>query len=169
MPVAIVSERTVLIAHLSVADRLVLWAMRAWVIGLKRRIDTGEPIRTAFGRYGIPEAAGLIDGLMSVLARGACRQLTVECVCHETLSDDERVLLRAAALHQAGRGLEARFLLRTIISPAASDGAAEILDRLGALLADAGLALSQWPPRTERYVLGPASDTNPAPYRPMLH
>jgi hypothetical protein len=162
--------RVVLVSQLPLPDRLVVWAIRAWVIGLKRRIDAVEPIREAFGRYGIPEAAYLIDGLMSVVACGASRPLAVECVCHDTISDDERCLLAAAALHQDGRGFEARFPLRTMLSPGASRGAGEILDRLGGLLASAGLTLFRWPPQTERYVLGPAEGGDvPRPPRPTLH
>jgi hypothetical protein len=164
--------RPVLVSRLPLPDRLIVWAIRAWVIGLKRRIDAAEPIQAAFSKHGIPEAACLIEALMSVVACGASRPLAVECVCHETISDDERSLLAAAALHQDGCGFEARFLLRTMLSPSASRGAGEILDRLGVLLASAGLTLFRWPPQTERYVLGPAHETadyeNP-PRRPTLH
>jgi hypothetical protein len=165
------SGRPVLVAQLPAPDRLVLWAIRAWVIGLKQRIDVAETIREAFGRHGVPEAAYLIEALMSVVACGASRTLTVESVCHKTLGDDERILLAAAALHQEGSGFEARFLLRTMLSARASSGAAEILDRFGVLLAGAGLKLFRWPPRTERYVLGPArrDEHEPAPRRPTLH
>jgi hypothetical protein len=48
-----------------------------------------------------------------------------------------------------------------MLSPSASSGVGEILDRLGALLAGAGLTLFRWPPQTERYVLGPASVVGP--------
>ena len=91
--------RPVPVSLLPLPDRLVVWAIRAWVIGLKRRIDAAEPIQAAFGKYGIPQAACLFEGLMSVVACGALRPLVVECVCHETISDDERILLAAAALH----------------------------------------------------------------------
>lgn len=163
--------RPVSVSELKPADYLVLWAIRAWVVGIRRRIDAGEPIRAAFDKYGIAEAAYLIDGLMSVVACGASRSLAVECVCHDTVSDDERCLLAAAALHQDGYGFEARFLLRTMLLPSASNGVAEILDRLGALLADAGLKLFRWPPQTERFVLGPGreSEQRTAPRRPTLH
>jgi hypothetical protein len=163
--------RPSLVSQLPLPDRLLIWAVRAWVIGLKRRIDSAEPIRAAFGKYGIPEAVYLIEALMSVLARGASRPLAVECVCHDTISDDERCLLAAAALHQGRQGFEARFLLRTMLSPTASSGAAEILDRLGALLADAGLSLYRWPPKSERYVLSPAPEAEHGPLRrpPTLH
>ena len=177
MPLSVcASGRPVLVSQLPLPDRLVVWAIRAWVIGLKRRIDSAEPIRTAFGKYGIPEAACLVDALMSVIACGALRPLAIECVCQDEISDDERVLLAAAALHQDGHGFEARFLLRTMLSPSASSGVGEILDRLGGLLASAGMILFRWPPRTERYVLGPAPQARydepehePPPRRPTLH
>jgi hypothetical protein len=91
-------------------------------------------------------------------------------VCHEAVSDDERILLAAAALHQDGRGFDARFLLRTMLSPSASAGAGKILDRLGVLLADAGLSLFRWPLQTERYVFGPTAEARHEPScRPTLH
>jgi hypothetical protein len=58
--------RPVLVSQLPLPDRLVVWAVRAWVIGLKRRIDSAEPIRAAFDRYGIREAACLIDALKNL-------------------------------------------------------------------------------------------------------
>jgi hypothetical protein len=167
------SGRPVATSRLPPPDRLLLWAIRAWVIGLKRRIDVREPIRSAFGRLKVAEtaeAADLIEALMSIVACGAVRPLAVECVCHKVLSDDERCLLRAATLHQDGRGFEARFLLRTILSPTASSGAGEILDRLGLLLAGAGLRPLGWAPQTERYVRAPGpNDDEPPPTPPTLH
>jgi hypothetical protein len=147
--------RPILASQLPLPDRLLLWTVRAWVIGLKERRDTREPIQVAFGKFNIPEAADLLDTLMSVVACGAARPLIVECVCHEVVSEDEGHLLAAAALHQDGRGLEARFMLRTMLSPKASADAGQILDRLGAIFAVAGLKLFGCPAETERYVLGP--------------
>ena len=165
-----VAERLTLEPRLPKADRLVLWAIRAWVIGLKQRLDVTEPIRTAFGKFGIEEGADLTDALMSIVACGASRVLTVECICQAAVSDDEQRLLAAAALHQKGEGMEARFLLRTMLSPDASAHAGQILDRFGALLATAGLVLSSRPMTTERYILGPArNDEAPAARRPTLH
>jgi hypothetical protein len=131
-------------------ERVLLWAMRAWVIGLKRRFDVSEAIRSAFHTSRLPDATELIDALMSILACGATRTLVIECVCYPAVGDDEQRLLAAAALHQAGSGLEARFILRSMLAPAASLDAGEILDRLGASFAAEALRLSRWPLDTER-------------------
>ena len=88
-------------------ERVLLWAMRAWVIGLKRRFDVSEAIRSAFHTSRLPDATELIDALMSILACGATRTLVIECVCYPAVGDDEQRLLAAAALHQAGSGLRA--------------------------------------------------------------
>jgi len=154
---------------LPLADRLLLWAMRAWVIGLQRRLDVVEPTRSAFARYGVIDAVELVDGLMSVLACGAAQVLRVECVCHPRLSDDEARLLRAASLHQGNRGFEARFLLRAMLTAEASRDAGEILDRIGRVFAERGLHLSRCAADTERFVFGGDSEAMPHELRPTLH
>ncbi|MGE0260130.1 MAG: hypothetical protein AB7H71_05695 [Alphaproteobacteria bacterium] len=155
--------------QLSRPDRLLLWAIRAWVIGLKRRLDVAPPLAVAFHRAGVPEGGELIDALMSVVACGAVRTLAVECVCEAGVSEDESRLLAAAALHQQGRSFEARFLLREILTPAASSDAGQLLERLGAVLRTGDLALSTWTIGIERFVFGPAPDTDAKPMRPTLH
>lgn len=163
-------DRPILVSQLPLPGRLLLWTVRAWVIGLKERRDTREPIQAAFAMFNIPDAADLVDALMCIVARGAARLLTVECVCDKTVSEDERSLLAAAALHQDGRGLEARFMLRTMLSPHASGDAGQILDGLGAVFAVAGLKLFGCSAETERYVLGPAqSDDKVALSRLSVH
>jgi len=151
------------------ADRLLLWAMRVWVIGLKRRLDVAEPTRAAFARFGAIEAAELVDGLMSILACGASEVLCIECVCHPEMSDDEARLLRAASLHQAKRGFEARFLLRAMLTAEASRDAGEILDRIGLVFAARGLRLSRCAADTERFAFGDESESMPQAIHPTLH
>jgi hypothetical protein len=143
--------------------------MRAWVIGFKRRIDATTAIGAAFDRAGVAAAAEQVDALMCIVACGATRTLHVDCVCHETLSPDEWRLLTAAALHQAGRGLEAQFVLRTMLSPSASRDAGEILDRLGAALGAGSLLLPIPPRETERFAFDPSTDMSQSVGRPTLH
>ncbi|MEJ0070098.1 MAG: hypothetical protein WDO24_16795 [Pseudomonadota bacterium] len=52
-----------------------------------------------------------------------------------------------------------------MLAPAASRDAGEILDRLGAALATAGLRLSRWPAGTQRFAYGPQAESA----RPTLH
>ena len=156
-------------SSLSRTDRLVLWSIRAWVIGLKRRLDVVPPLREAFDRFGIADAAELVDGLMSVIACGAVRTLNVECVCSAAVSDDEGRLLAAAALHQGGRSFEARFLLRELLTPAASCDAGDILERLGAVLTAGDHRLSGWTIAGARFAFAPAPAAAARTPRPLLH
>jgi hypothetical protein len=156
-------------ACVSWPDRLLLWAIRTWVIGLKGRFDVSETLREAFGRFGMAEATEPLDALMSIVACGAIRPLTIECVCATAISEDESRLLGAAALHQSKRGFEARFLLREMLDPAASCAAGEMLERLAAILSAGDAELSPWTLRTGRFVFASAPDTGEVPVRPTLH
>lgn len=155
-------------AELDKPDRLLLWAMRAWVIGLKQRVDVAEPMRAAFDRFGVREAVELVDALMSIVACGATRVLEIECVCHKAVSEDEKRLLTAASLHQNGGSFEARFILRSILSATASRAAAELFDRLGGVLRAGSLHLSPWPMETERLVFGTWPDHS-RKFQPTIH
>lgn len=155
-------------SHLCPADRLLLWAMRSWVIALKQRVDVAPALQAAFARFNIAECAEMFDALMSVVACGAVRTLAVECVCAGTISEDESRLLAAAALHQAGRGFEARFLLREMLNPASTCHAGDLLDRLGKALSVQRHVLSDWSMQPGRFVFA----SEPAPLRqpaPTLH
>jgi hypothetical protein len=147
-------------------ERVLLWSMRACVIGLKQRIDVAEAIRSALHKSNLPDATELIEALMSVVTCGATRTLVIECVCERAVSDDEHHLLAAAALHQAGGGFEARFVLRSMLSPAASRDAGEILDRLGALFAVGAFRLSSRLLDTERSAF---HDSAAGSDRPTIH
>jgi hypothetical protein len=156
-------------SRLSRPDRLLLWAIRAWVIGLKRRLDVAPPLAVAFDRVGVPECAELVDALMSIVACGAVRTLAVECVCEAGVSADESRLLAAAGLYQQGRSFEARFLLREILTPEASCDAGQLLERLGAVLTAGNLGLSTWTIDIEQFVFGSAPKQAKEPVRPTIH
>lgn len=66
------------------------------------------------------------------------------------MSADEGRLLTAAALYQSDRGLEAQFVLREFLAPAASRHAGEILRRLSASLLGAAHKLTQRGLETQR-------------------
>jgi len=146
-------------AHLARVDQLLLWGMRAWVMAMQQRVDVVAPLQAAFARFQITQAAELLDALMCVVACGASRVLTIECVCCASVSDDEQRLLAAAAACQCGQGLEATFVLRTILGPAACRDACEILHRLGSVMTSGGCELSRWELATERLVFDRPGDT----------
>lgn len=154
---------------LSRTDGLLLWSIRAWAIGLNRRLDIVAPLREAFDEFGIAAAAELVDALMCIVTCGAVRTPVIECVCDPCVSEDEGRLLAAAALHQAGHSFEARFLLREVLTPAASCDAGEILARLGAVLTAGNHRLSSWRIDAARFAFVPATEDVAATSRPTLH
>jgi len=64
---------------------------------------------------------------------------------------------------------EARFLLREMLTPAASRDAGEILERLAAVLTAGNCRLSCWPIDAARFVFAPAPEGTPQPTRPTVH
>ncbi|MBE9605836.1 hypothetical protein IAI18_13280 [Acetobacteraceae bacterium H6797] len=118
-----------------------LWAMRAWAVGLSRGIEVSAEIHAFFRDIGAPRAALCLDDVMQRLNEGAARMLEVNCVCHPRVSRDEMDLLLAMALHQEGRGHEAQPVLRRLLEPAHAGRMGEALARLVAQLNRAGLRM----------------------------
>ncbi len=56
---------------------------------------------------GAPDATGQLYAFMWILSQGASRMLNVDCVCQQSLSRDERLLLDILALSQHKRTFEA--------------------------------------------------------------
>ena len=134
-------------------EQLLLYSMRAWVIGFCRGLPIAERLDEVFAVIGAPDAAAHLCGFMWAVGHGARRLLAVDCVCRAEVSEDERRLLDVLALAQAGRSLEAVLLLRSLITPPAALAAGDSATRLGAALAAAGRTLSPRPLPTTRYAL----------------
>ncbi len=124
------------LATLPFAERLMLWTLRAWVMGLHRGKPIAPQIEAAFAKAGAPEAAEDLNRFMLGFARGASRQIAVDCICKQEISADERRLLDILACHQQGRALDALALLRSMMHPrqavAASWDAGRLADRIKA-------------------------------------
>jgi hypothetical protein len=140
-------------AALPMLDNALLWAMQAWVVGHCRGGNVANRIADVFAELGAPEAAGYLDGFMWALSQGATRLLEVNCVCHDTISADERALLDAFALVQEGEEDEALALLGTMMTSGAALAARSSASRLltvlhhaGHVLPDAGTALRRHMP-----------------------
>ena len=129
-------------ADLSRLENLLLWSMRAWVIGLHRRLPVEEQIDEAFAAVGAAGAAGLLCGFMWILGHGAGRVVEIDCVCHPGISDDERLLLDILALAQHDRSEEAVILLCSMVTARAALEAADSAGRVMACLGAAGQFLS---------------------------
>lgn len=134
-------------------EKLVVWAMRVWVVGARERITVDEILRGSFARCGVPTALPVLDNMMAVIAGGAARTIDIACVCHDRVSPDELCIMDVIALYQAGDTLETPLMLRSFLTPGAADATAALIDRLARILSDAGLRLRTNPCRTRRYVM----------------
>src|SRR5260370_29359780 len=84
-------------AELEPGQRFLLWVVRAWVSCCRADALPAQPVRRAFSEIGIAEGAEALDSTLTWIARGTIRALDVHgpnCPC---LSDDEELLLEAAA------------------------------------------------------------------------
>jgi len=132
---------------LPVTERIVLWALRAWVIGQRKRMAVDAVITERLEWIGAERLAPLFDGLMSATALGAVRPLTVQCVCQPGVSEDERALLDALALAQKGRSFE------TVLLPAMAAEVARLACLIGEGLSQAGRVLNLRPLGSAQYAL----------------
>jgi hypothetical protein len=137
--------------RMSREERVLLWAMRAWVIGITQKLPVEEQIADAFNRIGAPDATGQLYAFMWILSQGASRMLNVDCVCQESLSGDERALLDILALSQHKRTFEAMILLRSMVRRSRALAAADSAMKVAKTLSAAGLLLPTRPLQTTRY------------------
>lgn len=135
------AERPLHFGSLSGAEQLTLWAMRIWVVGLKRRQPVDGVLSAAMARAGAPDAVGLVDELMAIVGYGALRTVSIECACRSVISGDECLLLRALAMHQLGRVAEGRSVLAGLLGPTAVRCASDVMVRLAGVLSGAGIVL----------------------------
>ncbi len=147
-------------------ERIALWTMRAWVIGITQKIPVEEQIQDAFNRIGAPDATGQLYGFMWILSQGACRMLDVDCVCSTNISTDERALLDILALSQHGRSFEAMILLRSMVKGTRALATAECANDFVRTLTAAGFHLPVRALETSQYAFAdqPFADVpTPAP------
>ena len=149
----ILDERAALLP----AQGVLLWSMRAWVLGLMRSTDMGARIRGAFAGVDAAEAAAGLSGFMEALDEGGIRTVDVGRMCDPKISADERLLLGAFASVQAGRTADAARVLRGM---AAARSVAVLLDRaedVASALMDAGLVLLATAPAASRVTVASAA------------
>jgi hypothetical protein len=146
------------LTDLTQRETIMLWAMRAWVIGITEKIPVDDRIEEAFSRIGAPDAAGQLYAFMWILSQSACRMLKVDCVCSPVVSADERALLDVLALTQSDRGFESIVILRSMIRRDRAMAAAESVRQFVRALADAGFILPVRELPTTRHVLAGPDD-----------
>jgi hypothetical protein len=154
---------------LPMLDQALLWTMQAWVVGHCRGGRVASRIADVFGELGAPEAAGYLDGFMWVLSQGATRLLDVNCVCCDTISADERLLLDVFSLVQEGQDDEALALLGGLVTPGAALAARSSAIRLMAALGEAGHALPESGAALRRHLLLPPPGRLVMPAPNWLH
>ncbi|HTT82581.1 MAG TPA: hypothetical protein VMF67_03790 [Rhizomicrobium sp.] len=134
--------KTVLAAELPVPESVLLWSMRAWVIGHCRRLDVSSRIERVLAQLGASEAAHDLNGFMWALRQGALRTIEINCVCHPEVSLDEGMLLALFALQQQEDHDDAYTVLSGLVTERAAIAASESSQRVALLFAVAGNSLS---------------------------
>ena len=122
------------------AECILLTAIRGWVAAYRHDDDPMPGLIQGLGNTGACDAAFSIDALMAIIAQSVQQPVIVHCPRCPHLSDDERHLLHAASLAQAGDGHLAEMALRTaLLSAQGAEFALGPLHGLGELFAEAGL------------------------------
>ncbi len=104
------------VSDLPPLEALLLWTIRAWVVGQCHARDAASGINKVFAQLGAPEAAQSLEAFMHALARGGRRSVEIHCTCTPNVSDDERALLRVLALEQEEAPDESCALLAGLIT-----------------------------------------------------
>ena len=142
-------------------DRILLWAIRAWMMRIVSGIPIEERIQNVFAKLGASAAADQLYELVWLIGHRATRTIDLDCVCQTTVSADEHALLDIIALAQEGRSFETMMLLRGMLGPMDALAAAEGAARVAATLTQAGRFLLPRQFGTTRYVLAPVSSGFP--------
>lgn len=130
-------------AVLEPEQRFLLWAVRAWVACCRAGLLPAAPVLSVFERLGLPEAEAALEDALVMLARSAARRLAVHCPGCPGLSEDETLLLDAAAAAQHRDVAAGRHRLAGLVPATAVDAVLDAFAEFGTLLALAGLMLPE--------------------------
>lgn len=139
-------------AALPPAHGVLLWSMRAWVLGLARSTDMSARIRGAFAGIEAEDAAPGLSGFMQAVEDGGIRAVDVGRMCSHRVTEDERLLLAIFRMVQAGEAAPAARALRGMVASGSVAAALASADDVASALLDAGHLLSRddAAPRTPR-------------------
>jgi hypothetical protein len=140
---------------LSLEQGVLLWCMRASVIGLKRGIDVEARIDGMLEALGAPAASVWLRQFVVALSAGCTRMIEVRCVCRKRLDPDERALLDVLSLAQAMRRFEALLVLRGFVTQAGAQDALRGAEGVGAALAQAGRFLPEPEQEVRHFAMTP--------------
>jgi hypothetical protein len=122
------------------SESALLAGIRCWVAGYRERGDPLPDLCQEMDSAGVHDSAFSVDQLMAIFAHAARRPLEIHCPGCPALSDDEKQLLNAASLAQAGQSKMAERTLRlTLLSAQGAEFALGPLRGLGELFAEAKL------------------------------
>jgi hypothetical protein len=131
-------------AALDPAERILLSAIRWWVDSYRRDEDPMPRLCQGLEAAGTGDAAFSVDALMAIIARTVRNPIAIHCPRCPHVSDDERHLLHAASLTQAGNGhLAGKALCTALLTAQGAEFALGPLQGLGELFAEAGLFFRQ--------------------------
>ncbi len=119
-------------------ESIVLWTIRAWVIGYCRRVNVASRIETVFAQIGMPEGGAQLDRFMSALGNGVRRTLEVNCVCCQQVSADEAALLQVFTLQQEYAPEETYAILARLVTETAAAACYDSARRLAIGFQEAG-------------------------------
>lgn len=129
-------------ADLATAECVLLIAMRWWVASYRLGEDPMPRLCQGLETAGVPDSAFSVDALMAVIARAGTHPIDVRCPRCPNVSFDEKCLLQAASLTQAGDSHLAEQVLRvTLLSAQGAEfaigpleGAAELFSQVRLIL-----------------------------------
>ena len=131
-------------AALDPAEGLLLIAIRRWVLSYRRDEDPLPRLCQELEAAGACDAAYSINALMEIIARTGRQPINIHCPRCPHVSDDERHLLHAASLTQAGSDhLAEKALCTALLSAQGAAFALGPLQGLGQLFAEAGFFFRQ--------------------------
>jgi hypothetical protein len=129
-------------ADLDKAESILLVAIRWWCVSFREDEDPVSRLAPDLETVGAADITFSINGLMSIVAYAVRRPVDIRCPGCPRLSDDEKHLLRAVSLTQAGDSDMAENVLRTtLLSAQGAELALGPLEGLSALFAKARLLL----------------------------
>jgi hypothetical protein len=102
-------------AELDPAECVLLIAVRWWVADHRLGVDPLPRLCQALDIAGAHDAAFSVDRLMAVVARSVRQSIVIQCPRCPRMSDDEKSLLHAASLAQAGDAQGAEMALHTAL------------------------------------------------------
>jgi hypothetical protein len=122
------------------SESALLGGIRCWLAAYRERDDPLPDLFREMGAAGVPDAAFSMDQLMAIVTHAARRPMTIHCPGGPALSDDEKQLLDAASLAQAGESKMAERALRiALLSAQGAERALGPLHGLGGSFAEAKL------------------------------